>query len=139
MRNPIRTTIWVTGLAATALLTAGTPATASPAADEYISVYKQGDGTNNVASDGFAKSRGGVNLGYSCNATSGDTSNTRAQIVSLNQTTAYRDFPAICDGDWHYHDNLNVSSNTAMRVRVHVYSAGRVNASVLANCYGRKL
>jgi hypothetical protein len=129
-------------LTAAALTIAGAaPASASAAAAPagYIYPYADGTNTNNIATRGFAKTTGGVGLGYQCSRASGDTSNVRVQLVSLNQTVAYRDFPAICDGVYHDQGDLNAPSNTAMRARLHVYSNGRITGSVVASCYGYRV
>src|SRR4051794_18316857 len=126
-------------LAAAALTVVGAaPASASAAAGPagYVVPSEGGTNTNNIATAGFAKTTGGVRLGYRCSRESGDTSNVRVQLVSLNQTVAYRDFPAICDDAYHDLGELNASSNTAMRARLHVYSNGRITGSVVASCYG---
>jgi hypothetical protein len=125
-------------LAAAALTVVGAaPASASAAAPAGDILRSAGGAdTNNIATDGFVKTSGGVDLAYNCYAVSGDTSNVRVQLVSLNQLVAYRDFPATCDDVTHPLPNLNAPSNTAMRARLHVYSKGRITGGVAAACYG---
>jgi hypothetical protein len=48
----------------------------------------------------------------------------------MDQTVAYRDLPAICDGVFHDHGELNAPSHTTMRARLHVYSNGRITGWV---------
>ena len=125
-------------LAAAALTVVGAaPASASAAAPAGDIVRSaQGADTNNIATGGFVKTDGGVALAYACSAVSGDTSNVRVQLVSLNQLVAYRDFPATCDDVTRTLPNLNAPSNTAMRARLHVYSKGRITGGVAAACTG---
>lgn len=136
MRIKLATFALTTLTAVGALLAVGaSPAAAAEPAD-ITALAISGEATNNVATDGFAKSSGGVSLKYSCDRASGNISDTQVQLVSLNQTVAYRTFPATCDGRSHSLGSLNVGSHTAMRARLHVYSGGRINGWVEASCYG---
>ena len=93
-------------------------------------------GTNNLVTRAFVKTTGGVSLTYWCARESGDIGNTRVQIVSDNQLTAYRDFAADCDGLYHYIGSANVVSNTSLRARIHVYGSGTINGYVSADFTG---
>ena len=137
MRIKLAATLALTTLTTVgALLAVGaSPAAAAEPAD-ITALAISGEATNNIDTFGFAKSSGGVSLDYSCDRASGNISDTQVQLVNLNETVAYRTFPATCDGKSHSIENLNVASNTAMRARLHVYSAGRITGWVQATCYG---
>ncbi len=121
-----------------ALLSVGAaPAAAAESAN--IVALRYAENTNNVDTGGFVKTSGGVGLGYRCSHASGDISNTRVQLVSLNQKVGYRDFAATCDGTYHDLGELNAPSNTGMIARLHVYSNGRITGSVIASCWGYAL
>jgi hypothetical protein len=115
---------------------------ASPAAaadNQDMHLWTGGSDTNNIATSGFAKASGGVTVKYWCLGTSGNVAGTEVQLVSLDQTVAYRALSATCDGLWHSYESLNAPSNTAMRARLHVYSPGRITGDIDAYFYGHRV
>jgi hypothetical protein len=135
-RITMRKALALLAAAAGGLLAAPLVAAAAPPLP-VEEAHRFGFDTNNFATEPFVKTTGGVTIIYWCERTSGDISNTRVQLVNDAQTVAYRDFPAVCDGNDHNLGSLNAPSNTVMRARVHVYTGGRVNGEISALFTGR--
>ncbi|MEO6082261.1 MAG: hypothetical protein ABIQ18_04060 [Umezawaea sp.] len=111
------------------LVAAAAPAEVEP--QHWFWNLSNGTSTTNLVTERFATPVGATELRYWCSPVSG---NTRVQLVSPNQLTAYRDFPAICDNQTHDLGSLAVGSNTAMRARIHNYSGQRFNGFVQGGC-----
>lgn len=133
-----RRSVIAAAAAAITLVAGGTFASATPdvGALETFRRYAQSNTpTNNIATDGFVKTTGGVYLSYDCVA-EGVKGNIQVQITNAAQTVAYRTFDANCIDRSVALGSLNVPSNTVMRARIHAYDGAPFRGGVFASGTG---